>query len=144
MKPIKDLIPHLSITGTNKSKQWKFTIMQEWKTIIGKLYSKVSIYKIYNNSIVLGVYDLNWMQELYMLSEVIKQKINAKLEQPYIETIRFKYITKKTKKKNDNKSSNSEKIKEHMLTNKEEAALKKINDPELSQALAELLNKCHQ
>ena len=48
-----------------------------WIKIIGSLAPKVFIYKIYNDTIVLGVCDSSWMQELYMISHVLKQKLNA-------------------------------------------------------------------
>ncbi|MBM18029.1 MAG: hypothetical protein CL947_03110 [Epsilonproteobacteria bacterium] len=141
MKQIKDLLPKISISHTHK--QWKFQLMQQWSTIMGNLVSKVSIHKIYNNSIVLGVSDSSWMQELYMLSNLIKKKINATLDEPRIETIRFQYVAKKEKSKQQVLTSKQPEQSTRTLTHKEKKALEKISDPELSEALQRLLTKCH-
>ena len=110
---------------------------------MGNLVSKVSIHKIYNNSIVLGVSDSSWMQELYMLSNLIKKKINATLDEPRIETIRFQYVAKKEKSKQQVLTSKQPEQSTRTLTHKEKKALEKISDPELSEALQRLLTKCH-
>lgn len=110
---------------------------------MGTLVSKVSIYKIYNDSIILGVSDSGWMQELYLLSNLIKQKINAVLDKPRIETIRFHYVTNSKTSKVTSPYLETPVTTERILTTREKKALEKIHDPELSQALARLLQKCH-
>lgn len=142
MKHIKDCLPHISVSNSHQN--WKFQLMNEWTAIMGSLVGKVSIYKIYNNSIILGVSDSGWMQELYLLSNLIKQKINAVLDRPRIETIRFHYVTKQTCKKPDTIVTTEIIAKERSLTTREKKALDKITDPELSEVLIRLLQKCHQ
>lgn len=142
MKHIKDCLPQISVT--NNHQNWKFQLMNEWNAIMGSLVGKVSIYKIYNNSIVLGVSDSSWMQELYLLSNLIKQKINNVLDKPRIETIRFHYVTKHISTKPDTIVAKEIIIKERSLTIREKKALDKITDPELSGVLIRLLQKCHQ
>ncbi len=112
---------------------------------MGSLTSKVSICKIYNNSITLGVTDSSWMQELHLLSELIKDKINKSLGQPRIELIRFKYVSQHVaadslKKQRPLPACNKEKI----LTAREKQAIQDIKDPELSQALLGFLQLCHK
>jgi len=142
MKHIKDCLPN--ITVSNHSRNWKFQLMNQWATIMGSLVSKVSIYKIYNDSITLGVSESGWMQELYLLSNLIKQKINAILDKPRIETIRFQYVTNRRNIKTNTITTEEKAAAERLLTAHEKKALEKITDPELSQALARLLQKCHQ
>lgn len=141
MKHIKDCMPNIGVS--NHQRNWKFQLMHQWETIMGSLASKVSIYKIYNDSIILGVSDSGWMQELYLLSNLIKQKINAALDKPRIETIRFQYVTNQKVSKAIFTDFQVPAAAERLLTTREKKALEKINDPELSQALARLLQKCH-
>lgn len=141
MRHIKNCLPN--IATSNHQKNWRFQLMHEWATIMGNLVSKVSIHKIYNDSIILGVSDSSWMQELYLLSNLIKQKINAALDKPRIETIRFYYVTNNKTPKTLTKKSVVPIINERSLTTREKKALEKIQDPELSQALTRLLQKCH-
>lgn len=142
MKHIKSFLPNIPVS--NHHKNWKFNLMHQWGTIMGSLVTKVSIHKIYNDSITLGVSDSSWMQELYLLSNVIKQKINATLDKPRIETIRFHYITNNADTKTITPLAQAPMTKDRALTVREKKALEKINDPELSQALTRLLQKCHQ
>lgn len=141
MRHIKDYLPNIAVS--NHQKNWKFQLMNQWATIMGTLVTKVSIYKIYNDSIILGVSDSGWMQELYLLSNLIKQKINATLDKPRIETIRFQYVTNNKASRAHITTFEAPATTERLLTSREKKALEKIQDPELSQALARLLQKCH-
>ncbi len=111
---------------------------------MGSLASKVSICKIYNNSITLGVTDSSWMQELHLLSELIKDKINKTLDQPRIELIRFKYISEHVTNNPTKQKPLPQCHKEKTLTTREQQALQDIKDPELSQALLGFLQTCHK
>jgi hypothetical protein len=107
------------------------------------LHEKVSLQKIYKDSVVLGVYDQSWMQELYLLSKLILKKINIHLDRPRIETIRFQCIEKKIKtpKKEHPKNLIHKKV---ALKPAELKALQKIQDQELCKALEGFLTKCRQ
>lgn len=117
--------------------------MSKWEEIMGSLSSKVSIFKIHNNMIVLAVSDSSWMQELHLLSELIKEKINTILGSKRIESIKLKYVaqSKKFVQKTEKKISSN--YATRPLTTQELQALQKIQDPELSQALVGFLQKCH-
>jgi len=143
MDHIKSFLPKFMQT-INHEKQWKLQIMSQWNTIMGTLASKVSICKIYNNSITLGVTDSCWMQELNLLSELIKDKINNTLDTPRIEIIRFKYISQHAAGSQKKETESPLQHKEKMLTAKEQQALCNIKDPELSQALQGFLQTCHR
>lgn len=130
--------------GSSKEHYWKFLLMSKWEEIVGTMSSKIFIYKIQQKSLVLGVNDSNWMQELNLLSEMIKEKINETLGSNQIESIKLKYISQP--KKNIQKKQFS--IALHMqtkpLTSQEKEALLNIKDQELAQALIGFLQKCHQ
>ena len=97
--------------------------------------------KIYDDAILLGVYETCWMQELHLLSNIIIKKINTHLDYPYIKQIRLKYVQKPeflVKKPLD--CLQNPKI-SHNLSKKEQAALNQIADPELRQAIEQFLKK---
>src|SRR5947207_14572151 len=112
-------------------KNWKTNLLYKWHDIIGSLHSKVRIEKIYDDTLILGVFHSCWLQELYLLSPLLIKTINEKLDQPYIKQIRFKEINKKTpyEKKLLKKSIKKEKV--VTLTPKDEHPLAKITDPAL-------------
>lgn len=123
---------------------WQFTLLNNWKTIIGKLHTKVIIEKIYNDTIILGVIDSCWLQELYLLSPVLLNRINKTLDQPYIKKIRFKKQST-LKKKRDKKRYHAV-IKEHcyLPSPKEEQVLQAINNVELRTVLKDFLVRCYR
>ncbi len=131
---------------------WKINLIKNWPTIIGNLHEKVSLQKIYPNSLVLGVYDSSWIQELYLLSKLILKKINNHLDRPRIESLRFQCIETSAAKNALDKKNAAEKLKnkknlqkkEFILKPQEVVALQKIQDPQLSQALESFLKKCQE
>ncbi|MBI2352900.1 DUF721 domain-containing protein [Candidatus Dependentiae bacterium] len=140
MKHIKTFL-HTISTSKDK-KNWKMHLIQQWGSIVGTISYKVSIYKIYNNSIILGVSDSSWMHELYLLSNVLKQKINMALDQPRIESVQFRYVSHSSLTKISQSLEKVAVVNERDLTVREKKALEKINDGELAQALERLLQKC--
>ncbi|HSW76191.1 MAG TPA: DciA family protein [Candidatus Saccharimonadales bacterium] len=143
MNHIKSFLPKFMQT-IHHEKQWKLQIISQWDSIMGSLSSKVSICKIYNNSITLGVTDSCWMQELNLLSELIKDKINKTLDTPRIELIRFKYISQHATGSQKKEAQAPIVYTEKKLTRQEQQALDNIKDPELSQALQGFLQTCHK
>jgi len=143
MNHIKNIVNKV-VNSSCPQTSWKNNIMQNWQEIMGALAHKIFIEKIQNDSIILGVTDSCWMQELHMLSAVIKKKINEKLDQPYIKNIQFKYHSKKTSRIQTKKNTLPLSYENKPLTQLEENALAHIKDPELSQALMRFLQKCHQ
>ncbi len=129
----------------SKEQQWKIKLLKKWPQIVGPLAHKVIIEKIYQELIVLGVYDSCWMQELYLLSTTLLQVINQNLDQPRMKQVRFKLIgkTRDKKKKNvaENHTNDMPPIK---LTPTEQNALNRITDPHLRSALQAFLIRCYR
>lgn len=142
MNHINFLVENI-LQSCNQEHYWKFLIMSKWNEIMGPVASKVSICKIHKNTIILGVSDSSWMQELHLLSTLIKEKINKLLESDRIEIIKLKYVgdIQKGPYKKKRTALTHEK---YQLTAKEQAVLVDIKDPELSEALIGFLQKCHQ
>ena len=124
---------------------WKIKLLRKWSQIMGPLANKVTIEKIYQESITLGVYDSCWMQELYLLSPTLLQTINQNLDQPRMKQVRFKLIGHKQDKK---KKSTIPKHKDEnptiSLTIREQKALERITDPHLRSALESFLIRCYR
>lgn len=137
---IKDVVQ--KVVANQNSNSWQINLLTNWNSIIGGLKTKVKLEKIQDDTLILGVYDSSWMQELYLLSNVIIKTINSKLDQPRIKHIRFK----RAEWKNENKEQIKEIKKAHSkkieLSSRELFALKKIRDPQLSEALKNFLIKC--
>lgn len=137
---IKDILKKVFKNNDN----WKIQLLQQWPHIIGSLSTKVRLEKINKDSLVLGVYDSCWLQELYLLSPVLLKTINEKLENTHIKRLRFKQASiNNTIKKKDNKKRSRIK-KEVILTKREKDTLKKIKDPDLGKALEGFLIRCYQ
>ncbi|HLW72862.1 MAG TPA: DUF721 domain-containing protein [Candidatus Babeliales bacterium] len=128
----------------NPEKNWKTDLLYRWNDIIGPLHSKVRIEKVYDDTLILGVFHSCWMQELYLLSPLLIKTINEKLDQPYIKEIRFKHVGLKKFKKNNFKSTTTKKKKDIVLTKEDECTLAKIADPALRDALKAFRIRCYQ
>jgi len=136
---LKDLL----LTIICPKKNWKTFLLYNWNDIIGALHTKVRIEKIYDDTLILGVFHSAWMQELYLLSPLIIKTINEKLEQPHIKQIRFKQsgIKQAIYKKQKNKMLYKINV---QLTKKEEYILTKITDPTLREALKSFRMRCYR
>ncbi len=124
---------------------WKLSLIQNWNTIIGNLSAKVTLEKIYEDTLVLGVDDSCWMQELYLLSPLLIKTINEKLDQPRIKQVRFKNVGYKKKKEQEKKSQQQQHVqKKIVLTYTQQQALASIKDPALQSALKAFLIRCYR
>lgn len=137
---LKTIIP----TILNKETHWKFQLLSNWHDIMGTLADKVHIEKIYEDTLVLGVPNSCWLQELYLLSSMVRNSINAKLDQPRIKELRFKKSGIKPPKKKNTAPYKQPTVKNVQLSPREHLALAKITDPELSAALKKFLIRCYQ
>lgn len=123
---------------------WKFALLDQWPSIIGSLNSKVSLEKITDNSVVLGVIDSCWMQELYLLTPLVQSLINKSLDKPRIEKIIFKQKNTNQQKTLyiKNKSVQNTITTQTPISAKESAALAHIQDHELRHFLTQFRNRC--
>lgn len=137
--PLKNLLQ----TIINPEKNWKTILLYQWRDIIGNLHNKVHIEKIYDDTLVLGVFHSSWMQELYLLSPLIIKKINEKLEHPHIKQIRFKHMSDKKKLNKKTKIGIIHK-KDVQLSKQDESILAKISDPTLRDALKAFRIRCYR
>jgi hypothetical protein len=137
--PIKNFLT----TYLAHEKNWKAHLLANWKTIIGNLADRVTLEKIYDDLLTLGVNDSSWLQELYLLSPIILETINANLDQPRIKHLRFKQIGRKKEIKKINEKK-IEQINTIDLKKKEQIALDAIQDEQLREFLKKYLIRCYQ
>lgn len=144
---LKDLlhtiIPHQT--------SWKAELHLNWKQIIGHLADQVQLLKVYDTALLLGVKDSSWLQEMYLLSPLLIETINKSLDKPYIIKLHFKNVGEgEYTQQNAAPHPKKEKITQpkaqakHNLTRFEQTTLDQVEDPELREALKELLLTCYQ
>src|SRR4051812_18156826 len=121
---------------------WQLYLIQNWHHIFGNLSNHVTLEKIQEDTIFIGVYDSCWMQELYLLSPLVLTTINTTLDQPHIKHIRFKRVARKQTLVVPAKKT-YKKVQHRALTVQEEKALEIIQDDSLRTALQSFLMRCH-
>jgi hypothetical protein len=123
--------------------RWKLDLLSHWDGIIGHLKDKVIIEKITEGTLFLGVCHPAWAQELFLLSSVIKEKINRVLAENRISEIKFKVVAI-TKNKNIKTVSKitTYSLLPVTLNEKEQRAIQAIGDDELQNALKLFYSRC--
>lgn len=138
------LIKTILHTILNSSNNWQLMLLTNWETIVGNLKTKVQLVKINEDTLVLGVIDSCWMQELHLLSPLLIKRINESLDQPRIKNLRFKSIGLPKKRET---RSHIEKRMVHTpvkLSEREEQTLAAMKDPQLREVLQQYLIRCYQ
>lgn len=141
--PLQSLVSSFLQSDTD----WRKRLMQDWPTIVGELHTKMRLERIGQDAtLIVGVYDIHWMQELHMLSPLIMQTINDKLGSACIKKIRFIVADAATVGVVQNNvvpvaaDQKKDKQKELMysLTAEQQKTLAAIKDPALQVAIAKL------
>lgn len=136
---IKDLIS--TVMHKDKS-DWRYYLLNNWQTIIGPIHTRICLEKIQNDILVIGVYESHWMQELYLLSNLMIGNINKHFDEPKIKGLRFKLIELKGHVKTKIKEINVQDDSYTPLTHAQKIALIKINDNELKEFLSSFWQRC--
>lgn len=140
---VKDIIPKL----LNQKLDWEQRLMQQWPTIVGSLQTRIRLEKIYDATVVIGVYESHWMQELYLLSSVILDGINDFLGERRIEAVRFVLVEERPKTvrwMHRAKQFHAVQPDDRALTDLQKNALLDIRDEELKDALVQFLARTRQ
>jgi len=140
---IKSILSHIL---NAKATTWQNELIKNWPHIIGNLDKRMFLKKVKNDTLIIGVYDSNWLQELHILSHLLLKKINSHLQNSYVKKLYFVYSPKYN---TDKKKSSSLKYRQintesFTLKPKEKLALNKIKNPELQKALKLYLMRCNQ
>ena len=137
--PIKKILQQLIGAPDN----WQLKLLANWEVIVGSIKTKVNLLKIADDTLILGVMDSCWMQELHLLSPLLIKKINENLDRPRIKHLRFKSIGLKKEKK-EPFVMEKKIIKPVRLSSNEQQRLAEIKDPQLRQLLQDYLIRCYQ
>ena len=121
---------------------WRFFLLTNWSSIVGNLHTKMRLEKIQDDMLVIGVYNMHWMHELFMLSRSIIKTINAKLDQPYVTKVRFVIAEPREKQKAKKIMKTSIPERSYTLSQRERKVLDGIKDTELQEALKNFLVRC--
>lgn len=138
MRSIKSL---LDTTFQNTS-SWQLKLAAQWPDLVGNLANIMSLEKIYGGTLIVGVYEQSWIQELYMLSGMIIKTINDQLEGAKIEKMQFKLATRKEKTVQKKPVFSETYDYAIELNKREELALHAIQDQELRTVLKSFLISC--
>ena len=123
---------------------WQMQLLNNWPSIVGSIKTKVQLLKIHEDTLVIGVLDSCWLQELYLLSPLLLQTINEKLDRPRIKKLRFKTVgisDVKIKKEKARRKSSTALV---QLNPREQKTLAQIKDEQLRQVLKEYLIRCYR
>lgn len=138
--PLKNILDLFLARQNN----WQLSLLQNWPTIIGSIKTRVELLKIYDDTLVIGVLDSCWLQELYLLTPLLLQTINEKLDQPRIKKLRFKslgIIDKPVKKETLIKKTSTKKV---ILNAQDQEILANVQDEQLRKVLKDYLVRCYQ
>ncbi len=131
-----------SFIGQNDN--WQLQLLKNWPTIVGTIKTKVQLLKIYDDMLIIGVFDSCWMQELYLLTPILLSMINEKLDKPRIQKLRFKTIVPSQQKKKSLITQTVRAKRAIVLQPKEIAMLETIKDEQLRVVLKDYLVRCYQ
>lgn len=136
------------IPSVLNSQSWQLKLLAHWPTIMGPAHSRVRIERIQGSTLILGVFDQAWLQELYFLQDAVKQKINNYMQEHVITTIKFKRAEPIVGLKPYNVPTG---IVNEIAPNKiieitvpERQALAQCKDDELREYLQKYLTRCKQ
>lgn len=118
---------------------WRLTLFNSWENIVGSLKTHICLEKLEGTTVIIGVYEQHWMQELYLMSNVILKKINLSIGSPRISNVRFKLIEQKKifARKFNAQAQNDQQASAPVvnLSSNEKNALNKISDENLKKCL---------
>jgi flagellar biogenesis protein FliO len=138
--PVKNILDTLLSQQNN----WQLQLLNNWQQIMGTMQTKVQLLKIYEDTLVIGVLDSCWIQELYLLSPLLLKKINEKLDSPRIKHLRFKSAAPPEKKVQKNSLKRACLLKNIQMSPQEKEALASIKDEQLAAVLQDYLLRIYR
>lgn len=138
---------HTVVTAVLKSQDnWKIRLMSQWELIVGAMGQHICLEKIVDATLIVGVHDTKWMQQLHYLSHELIDLINRGLEGSYVTAIRLVLsrrlrISYSKPRRKTTSTADVRKITyaRRTLTHKQLQALQHITDNELQNCLRDLM-----
>lgn len=134
---LKDLIPKVL-----SSDEWHVMLAQRWNEVVGNLKTRIRLEKIYQDTVVIGVYEYHWMQELYLMSPLLCSSINTFLGSQRINHIRLVLVEDKKKREKRIKPKPLLRPGIVPFTSIQKKALLVIKDEDFKQALINYWQRC--
>jgi hypothetical protein len=135
--PIKEVLDRI----LSSSDGWQSKLVKNWKACVGPLHEQIRLERIYKDTVVLGVYNVHWMQELYLLSRTILYGINHMLGGQHVNHLKFQLVARSISTRKRQRIALPLDYPCHQITHKENRALEQIKDPELKKLLYAYLLK---
>lgn len=121
---------------------WRKRLVKEWPSIVGDLHKRMRLEKVAHDVVVIGVYEVHWMHELYMMSSMITDVINKKLGGTFVTKIRFTVVNQTETKTKKSSALNQASVSSRPLAEPQKKALDNIQDQQLQEALSKLWQRC--
>jgi len=123
---------------------WAVSLLRDWEIILGKLAIRMRLEKIQGQTLIIGVYDVHWMHELFLLSRCIIKTINDYLGTAHVEQLKFVMARKKQTKNKKTKTITdiSHNYKKTITVQQKSYLENNIHDHELRTLLKKLLQEC--
>ncbi len=125
--------------------RWKAKVYKNWGKILPIFADQTTIEQIQNDLIIIGVSHPTIAQELFFLSEQIKNKINNLLDKPRINKIQFRIKEKHFKKSKKDKKKRTAIFSISSISTIENTQLKhleKIKDKKLRKEIMKFYIQC--
>lgn len=141
-------VSHLISQVLAPERDWRFALMSRWSDIVGDLDQRMRCEAIQGSRVTIGVYDHHWMQELYCMSPVIKERINAFLRAEFgfdgkdkVQSLLFRTVQRHAASSQPVNNRARMYVK-RALTDQEKKALAVLPDAELKKLLEKFLMVC--
>jgi len=127
---------------------WHVYLLRHWNDIMGELHTQVCLERISGETLILGVHDVHWMQELFCLAQELITHINNRLGHNYVKNVRFVLSSSRHNPQKINKRAAQQRsvtiatpttVNEKKLTERQHKALGEITDPQLKDLLRQLM-----
>jgi hypothetical protein len=143
IKPLK----HFLIALIPEHHLWKLELFKKWESIVGKhLKDKIFIEKIDKGVLYLTASHPVWAQELFLLSPLIKEHINAQFSEKKVTAIKFCASPARTPQQIQPSqkivSAKPQSPMPQKLNSQEHALLASLRSPELQSAIAAYFIRC--
>jgi len=142
-KSLRDLLENFF----QKQNNWKITLLSKFHEIVGAdLKDHVSIIKINETSIVIGVSNSCLLQELKTLTSILLANLNRSLDIPRLTSIQFKLQGLSQTQKTFLAFNDCNPLihEAPSLTQHDQKALNKIKDKELAHVLESFRKRCYR
>lgn len=135
--------------------RWKITLLSRWQQVIDAIGIPATLEAVHGTWLLLGVTHSCWMQELQGISDQIIGIVNAFLEVPRIERIKFRRISALSYEVTGASARERQRRARALpassavsacvqITEQEKKVLSSISDPEMQSVLMQLLRRCKQ